>query len=444
MTKIRLSLLRLSLLCFAAACETGSSSNPETSTGSIVAVSASMSTVVLNAGATITVPVTVERSSGFTRSVELSLSGVPSGVTYTFAPASLAFGQTASTLTLASTEGVQPGSYPLVVRASASDVEPKTAPLSMTVPTPDVTLTFGAGAASVRLEDSVSIPITVTRTGGGFVDPIALGISNLPTGITASFAPSVLTGTNTASVLTLSPALEATVGASTLQVTTSGISAPLKLTPLPLTVLDAAAPTFRIRLASSSAVVPFGGGTSEGTVRIPRGGGLTAPVTLSTAPLPSGVVAEFIPPVVTGTGTTSTIRFTSTAAATPGTYPVTVRGTASGLEERTIASLLTVTGVRLFPATATVQRGGTAQIPLSISRYGTLTDAVTVAVSGGSAGFTFTGLPFSLAASSGGALFSAGVAVDQSVAPGVYTINIEARGQSQLFSASTITITVTN
>lgn len=442
MTRLRVSLLCVSMLLVPVGCESGSSANPETSTGSLVRVSASPSAVVLDAGASTTLPITIERSAGFTRSVELTLTGAPNGVTYTFAPASLAFNQSTSTLTLESNQGVQPGSYPLVVRASASAGEAKTTQVTMTVPTPDVIVAFGTASASVRLEDTVSVPVTVTRTGGGFVDPIALSVSNLPTGVTAAFVPSVLTGTSTASVLRLSPVIETTLGASTLQVTTSGISVPQKSTPLPLTVLDAAAPTFRLRFTGSSLTVPVGGGTAESTVGIPRGGGLTGPVTLSAAGLPAGIVAEFTPPVVTGT--TATIRLTATPGVTPGNYPITVRGVAAGLTDRVVPLTYTVSGVRLFPATVTVQRGATAQIPMSIARYGSFAEPATVSLGGATPGFAFSGLPFTTAASAGSTVFSAGVTVAQSVAPGVYTIDVEARSPSRSLSTSTITITVTN
>jgi hypothetical protein len=440
MTRLRVSLLCVSMLLVPVACESGSSANPETSTGSLVRVSAAPSAVVLDAGASTTLPIAIERSAGFTRSVELTLTGAPNGVTYTFAPASLAFNQSTSTLTLESNQGVQPGSYPLVVRASASTGDPKTTQVTLTVPTPDVIVVFGTASASVRLEDTVSVPVTVTRTGGGFVDPIALSVSNLPAGVTGSFVPSVLTGTNTASVLRLSPVIETALGASTLQVTTSGISVPQKSTPLPLTVLDAAAPTFRLRFTGSSLTVPVGGGTAESTVGIPRAGGLTAPVTLSTADLPAGVVAEFTPAVVTGT--TATIRLTATRGVTPGNYPITVRGVAAGLTDRLVPVTYTVSGLRLFPATVRVQRGATAQVPLSIARYGSFAEPATVSLSGATPGFTFTGLPVTIGGVIGA--FSAGVTVDPSVAPGVYTIDIEARSPSGSLSTSTITITVTN
>jgi hypothetical protein len=438
----RLSMLGVTMLFSAAACESGSGANPEASAGSIVRVSASAAAVVLNAGASTTLPITVERTPGFARSVELTLSGLPSGVTYSFAPSVLSFGQATSTLTLQSTQGVLAGSYPIVVRAAASAVEPKTTQVNVTVPAPDVSVAFATGSVNVRLEDTVSIPVIVTRTGGGFVDPIALGMSNLPSGMTASFSPSVLTGTNTASVLTLSPAIETTLGARTLQVTTSGISPSTKVTPLPLTVLDAAAPTFRVRVTFPSLTGPVGGGTVESTLGIPRGGGLTSPVTLSAAGLPAGVTAEFAPAVVTGTS--STIRLTATPGATPGIYPITVRGVATGLADRVVPVTYIVSGFRLFSATVTVQRGDSALIPMAIAGYGSLSEPVTVALSRATSGFTFTGLPRSSMTAAGNTTWAAGVTVDASVAPGVYTIDIEARGRSQGISTSTITITVTN
>jgi len=432
----------MATLLFAVACESGSSADPESSAGSIVSVSASTPAVELNAGASTTVPITVERTPGFARSVALSLSGLPNGMTYTFTPAALAFGQASSTLTLEANQGVQPGSYPLQVSASAADVESKSSQFNVTVPTPEVSIAVGTGAVSIRLEDTLSIPVTVTRTGGGFMDPIDLSISNLPIGVTARFTPSVLTGSGTASVLLLTPAIETALGAGTAQVITSTISAAPKTVTLPLTILDALAPTFRVRLGTSALVTPFGGGSVERSVSLPRAGGFADAVALSAVGLPAGVTAAFTPAVVTGTA--ALMRLTATPEAPPGNYPITVRGVAAGLADRATPITLAVSGARLFPATVTVQRGQTAQTELGLGRYGGFSDPVAVTLTRATPGFTFTGLPRETGSSSASTSFTVRVAVDEGVVPGVYTFDVEARGQSQVLSTTMITITVTN
>jgi hypothetical protein len=243
-------------------------------------------------------------------------------------------------------------------------------------------------------------------------------------------------------VLTVSPAIETSLGTSTLQMTTSSISSPTKITLLPLTVLNAVAPTFRVRVLFPTLVTPVGGGTVESALGIPRGGGLTAPVTLSASGLPLGVVAEFSPAVVTGTS--SIVRLTATPGTTPGIYPITVRGVATGLADRTVPVSYIVSGFRLFPATVSVKRGGSAEFSMGTVRYGNFSELSTVVLSRATPGFAFTGLPFTNNGTSGLLGWAAGVTVDQSVAPGVYTIDIEARSQSQRISTSTITVTVTN
>lgn len=440
MTRHYVSLLGVSMLLLAA-CESGSSADPEGSAGSIVSVSAASPTVVLNAGASTTVPITVERTPGFARSVALTLSGLPNGLTYTFTPAALAFGQASSTLTLEANQGVQPGSYPLQLSASAAEVESKSAQFTVTVPTPEVSITVGTGAASVRLEDTVSLPVTVTRTGGGFMDPIELGISNLPSGVTARFTPSVLSGSATASALSLTPAIETALGARTAQVTASTISAAPKTIPLAVTILDASAPTFRIRVGAQSEF-PFEGGIIERTVTVFRAGGFTGSVTLAAAGLPAGVVAEFTPPNVTEAASIMQLR--ASAGAFAGNHTITVRGAAAGLVERVVPATVIVSGVRLFPSTVTVQRGRSGQSLVSMGRYGSFADSSTVALASAAPGFTFTGLPVTIPQSNGGFGVSYGVTVDGSVAPGVYTFDVEARGRSQVLSTSTISVTVTN
>src|SRR5690606_16773062 len=83
-------------------------------------------------------------------------------------------------------------------------------------------------------------------------------------------------------------------------------------------------------------------GTATYTIEVQQVGSFTAPVTLSTGTLPSGVSASFSPnPVVPGTN--STLTLTATAGAAAGTHAITVNGTAAGSPGHSTAIELVVT-----------------------------------------------------------------------------------------------------
>ncbi|GIG68841.1 M14 family zinc carboxypeptidase [Phytomonospora endophytica] len=94
-------------------------------------------------------------------------------------------------------------------------------------------------------------------------------------------------------------------------------------------------------------VAPASGSANPGasvtaTVSTQTTSGQAQPVTLSATGLPSGATAAFSPPVPTS-GTSSTMTIQTAASTPPGSYPVTIRGTGSGVT-RTTTYQLTVNG----------------------------------------------------------------------------------------------------
>jgi len=113
------------------------------------------------------------------------------------------------------------GVYPLTVTGSGGGVT-KTQTLSLTIVGPNFTLTLGS--TKVIEARGGAMPITVSTAGiNGFKSTIALSVSGLPKGVTASFVPgSVASPGSGSSTLTLKAASSAAVGASTLTVTATG------------------------------------------------------------------------------------------------------------------------------------------------------------------------------------------------------------------------------
>jgi hypothetical protein len=160
--------------------------------------------------------------NGFKSAITLSVTGLPTGVTAKFSPASIASpGTGSSTLILTAVAGKVAGAYALTVTASGGGVT-KTQTLSLMVIGPDFTVILGGTNVIVARGGSVPITIT-TAVVDGFKAAVALSVSGAPSGVTASFAPtSIASPGSGSSTLTLKVASSAAVKTSTLTVSASG------------------------------------------------------------------------------------------------------------------------------------------------------------------------------------------------------------------------------
>jgi uncharacterized membrane protein len=180
-------------------------------------LSASPSNLTVNRGASGASTITITRTGGFTSSVALSASGLPSGVTATFNPASTTGGSSALTLAASSTAAT--GMTSVTINGSGGGLT-RGATLILTVNAPpptDFTLSASPASLTVNRGASGASTITITRT-GGFTSSVALSATGLPSGVTATFNPPSTTGTS--STLTLAASSAATTG--TVNVTVSG------------------------------------------------------------------------------------------------------------------------------------------------------------------------------------------------------------------------------
>jgi hypothetical protein len=185
--------------------------------------------MTLNQGSCGVTTVQVTRLGGFKGEVTLSATsanGLSAGVTASFSKNPTA-GK--SVLTLTASSAAAPGNYTLQVEG-ASGSQSTYANLFLTVnPPPSFSLTASPNALSVPLGASVTFPITVTPQ-TGFSGKVTLAASNLPAGLTASFASSSAKGPNTLKLLTQAPLLPGiytviVIGSSGTQI----VSVPLTL-----------------------------------------------------------------------------------------------------------------------------------------------------------------------------------------------------------------------
>jgi hypothetical protein len=303
---------------------TGASTQPSFS---LSTSTASLSITRGNAG---TATITVTAASGFSGSVALAVSGLPSGVTAVFNPATT---KTTSTVTFAVSSLAAAGTYPLAI-TGASGTATSTVAISLNVVAPGFSLSASPASLTLARAGSGSSTISVAGT-NGFNGSVGLSVSGLPAGVTAAFSPASTTGKST---LTFTASSTATAGASTVTVT-GACGALSSTTTIALTVT---APSFTLSVLPATLALPAGS-TATATVTIAAQGGFSSSVALSASGLPSGVTATFGTPAATG----SPVTFTASKTAAPGSFPITVKGVAG-----TLTSSATLTLTVLAPSGA--------------------------------------------------------------------------------------------
>jgi hypothetical protein len=180
-------------------------------------------------GASGTSTVTVNPAGGFSGSVTLAASGLPSGVTASFGTNPTTG---SSVVTLKASSSATAGSSTVTITGTSGSLSASTT-IALTVTssaTPSFSLSDSPSSLSIAQSASGSSTITVASS-GGFDSAVALTVSGLPSGVTASFSPSSVTPSANGSVtstLTLTASSSATTGTVTL--TIKGTSGSLSAT----------------------------------------------------------------------------------------------------------------------------------------------------------------------------------------------------------------------
>jgi hypothetical protein len=181
-------------------------------------LSASPSSLTITQGSSGSSTVTVNPSNGFTGSVTLSASGLPSGVSASFGTNPTT---STSTVTLSASSSATTGTATVTITGTSGSLT-HTTTISLTVnatAAPNFSLSASPASLTVKQGTSGSSTITVTPS-NGFSGSVTLSNSALPSGVTAAFGTNPTTSTST---LTFTASSSATTGTSTITITgTSG------------------------------------------------------------------------------------------------------------------------------------------------------------------------------------------------------------------------------
>lgn len=200
--------------------------------------------------------------SGFNSTVVLSVTGLPSGVTASFNPTSVT-GAGSSTLTICAASSATTGNYSFVVGGtSGSETHSNTVTFSLT----DYAVSMSPSSQTTTPGGSVAYTATISAI-NSFSGNVALSVSGLPSGASASFSPNSIAGSGSAT-MNVTTSSSTPTGNYTLTVVGSsqGVS---RTAPVTLTVSTTPPPP------------PGGGGGGGGCAIVPGspGGKLTGTIT---------------------------------------------------------------------------------------------------------------------------------------------------------------------
>jgi uncharacterized membrane protein len=334
-------------------------------------MTASPTTLTATAGSasTSTDTITVNGQPGFTSSVALSVSGLPTGVTSSLSKSSVTPGSSGSAtsmlnLSVASTTAV--GAYPLTITGMS------TSPAQ----------TFSANAFLVvspaNCTTSTITPYILSSSTNSWTNAYTLTV---PYGSTVDLGPQPSQGTwnwsgpNGFNVTQSSAQISdipLSVGTNTYLATyvnSSGCAS----TGTFVIMESAPAPDFTIAAAPAPVTIASGGDTGTATITLGSLNGFDSTVTLSVdaSQLPTGASASLastsVTPAANGT-TTTTLTFTTSASTPAGTFMIPVSATSGPLSHSATAALTVSQPVVVTPpvttATATFTgscSGGTMQ-----------------------------------------------------------------------------------
>jgi hypothetical protein len=239
--------------------------------------------------------------------------------------------------------------------------------VDITEPEFSISLAISHTEVTLPIGRSATVTVNVTR-GGNYGGPVTFAVEGLPSYVQATFNPATIAGSSSQSTLTLTAASSADPGTHSLTIRAAGPD------------VDPALATLRCNLQlvpdfSLSTTFPTlatqQGASVQNVIKVERSGGFAGGVALALEGTPAGVTAVFDPNPASGSASNVTISVGATVAV--GSYPMTVRGTAPSIGDRTTSVTLEVStaggySLSIAPTTVSLPAPGTATATITIQR----------------------------------------------------------------------------
>jgi hypothetical protein len=231
-----------------------------------------------------------------------------------------------------STLGTFAATLTVTDNAGLTDPHPPTRNVTIN-PAPDFSISATPTSRSVVQGSGTNYTVTITPT-NGFSSTVSFSVSGLPSGASASFTPSTISGQGT-TTLNVATALSTPVGSYTLTIT--GSTGALSHNAM-VTLMVNSAGDFSIS-ASPATLSIASGHSGNYTVSIAAPQGFAGSVSLKVTGVPSRVTASFNPVTVSGSGS-SVLKMQAGRKSRAGTYNLTITGTSGNLVHSTFVTLV--------------------------------------------------------------------------------------------------------
>ena len=391
---------------------------------------------VVQAGNSLTIGPSIAVTNGFNSPVSFTISGLPSGITSAFSNGTTVTpGSSSTSLQLAVSSSVAPGSYSVTITATGGGISHSTT-VAFTVAAAPAQCTFAVSPASVSigLSQSTNLRLTCTAPVGALPAGLTLAVTGQPAGVTAAFSPTTLKpGTDTTNLTLVTPAA-GTAGTYTLAITASGGTFS-KTIDVPFTLL--VPPSLGLAV-SPNAISIVQGTPGTSSISLTNISTFNSATSLFVGGLPTGMTGSFSPATFAAPGAgVSTLTLQPSTLTMPGKYTLTVTATGGGLT-RALPIVVTVTAAPNFTLTESnagyaiqaAQAGGTVSFT-TINPIGSFNAPVTMSLSGLPVNGTITGtFSSSTIAAPGIGTSTLALAALSTATPGQYKLTITAAGGS--------------
>jgi hypothetical protein len=360
-------------------------------------LSISPSTQSIQAGSHQQLSVMATALNGFTATVSITFSGLPSEVT---APTNVVLTPGVSaTVTLSAAANAPVGSATITVHGVAGSLTHTTDILLNVTAPADFSLTPSVSAISIQAGGATQ-QVALSLTGiQGFTSPVMVMATGIPAGVTVN--PAVLSlSPGTTGEIAFSAARSTEGGVSTITLTgTSG-----SLTHTVALMLSVTAPAADFTLSTSPAEITLqAAGSTQFSVMASPLSGFNTGVSVSISGLPPGVTAN--PSTFSlGAGAPQTISLTAAANAALGASSLTLTGTAAQLTHSLVIPLTilvqpTLT-INVYPATFNLAPGLSQTLTISATDSNALSKTIDVTLEGLPVGISASPSSLSLASGS--------------------------------------------
>jgi hypothetical protein len=363
-------------------------------------------------------------ANGFTGSINLTPTNVPTGVQVTFNPTSIS-ASGSSTMTVGANSSAVAGSYTLTAVGTSGSLTNSTTVTLVVNAAADFSLSATPQAQGINAGSAATYTLS-TSSVNGFSGNVNLSATGLPN-VTFSPATIPVPGTATMTVPTTSTTA---VGNYTITITgASTAGSPTHNASVTLTVN--APPDFSLAITPSSQAIACG--CVNYTLSVAPQNGFGGTVTFTIGGLPPGATATGSPTSITGSGSV-TLSVCTTSSTPAGAYAITITANSGSISHSATTTLVvTDFSMSASPASQTVTAGsGTSYVVSTVAQNGF----------NGSVGLVLSGLPSGAAATfsptsiSGAGSSTLAVTTSSSTPAGTYMLTITGANGCRTHSVS--------